>query len=197
MGKIKKVSNLRFLDLLKVFFSVRVFEDKKISVKFLIVVFFTVQFFLGIVSILKNLIPNYSLYSNSFKFFSVFFVWPMIYLVLFTIFYLFLNAFENNKKSYFESFFVSIIMIVPFVLIGSLFDYIGLLSFNVLVLAIARSFFIILTIYFIVMFLLNFVNYYKSTFSKVFTSFALMIMFVSIIFLVGTVISILALMNLN
>ncbi|MDA3854755.1 MAG: hypothetical protein PF569_00750 [Candidatus Woesearchaeota archaeon] len=196
MGKIKKVSNLEFLDLFKVFFSTKVFEDKKISLKFLIGVFFTVQFILGIISILKNLIPNYSLYSNSFKFFSVFLAWSIIYLILFTLFYLFLNTFEDNRKLYFESFFVSMMLLLPFVLIGSLFDYIGLLSLNPLVLIVASSFFLVLGIYFIVMFLLNFKNYYKTTFSRVFTSLILMISLVMILFLFATVSTTLLLMNI-
>ncbi len=184
MVKVKKVQNLSLTQMLKVFFSFRVFDSKSIS-KMLIFVYSLIFLVLNsIISVLINHIPNFSVESDLSRIGYVILGFPIVILLVFVVFYVILNAFENNHKSFIEGYLVFLAILLPFFTVGNLVNYVGqLLVLNYVLSLIIPIFYMLLIVYLAVMLAGNFKFYYGTSIYRIITTYVISyVLFFVIIF---------------
>lgn len=98
---------------------------------------------------------------------------PLVLFAGYGIFYLFLNAFEDKRKPFWESFFVFASMALSYILIGHLITFIQTVITNSILYNIVEFVLFALMTYFMVAFVLNFKNYYGTSAYRVIVSFVL------------------------
>jgi len=175
-----KKENMRFQDLLKVFYKFDIFT-KNISYKALVLFDLICLFLLGIMGTVSNNIENYSVYSNSGIFFFGLIGMPIMLLLFYGLFFIFLNAFTiKSKKGFFESYLVFLSICCPFILLGNIFNILGKWSLNSSIIMISLLCVFAVLIYFFVSLVLHFKQYVKDSGFKVSASIILSILFVFI-----------------
>lgn len=169
-----KSKTLSLSDLMLSFFKFNIFE-KKISSKLLIIYNLVLLFIISILGILSNNIENYSLISNFTAFLYIIFGVPLMLIILFGLYYIFLNAYEIKRKKFYEAYLVFLSILFPFVIIGNLLNIIGkFLLIPEVTLAILLLLGL-LSIYFVINFVLHFRNYYKISGFKIVASLLLVL----------------------
>lgn len=98
---------------------------------------------------------------------------PFLLFIAYVAFNIVLNAFENNRKPFIESFLVFASMGLQYIVIGHILALIQLFIYNATLNFVLNSLLWFVMIYFIVTFIINFKNYYKTTWQRVFVSFFL------------------------
>lgn len=160
-----KNSVLAYTDLFKVFYSFRIFENKIISKSLLCVHLVALLLLSGIIAILRNHIDNYSSISDLMMFSTPFILFFLIFLIYVGL-YVFLRALEDKGKDFLESFLVFASIILPFMVVGNLLNYLALLFFNDFVIMTATIVVYLYGIYFLVSLVMNFRNYYNVSYYK-------------------------------
>lgn len=111
----------------------------------------------------------------------MFFGLPVVFLGVYGLFYVFLRAFEDNKVSFWESFLVAGFITLLFTVIGNVLNIIGKYWFNVVVANVIIFLLFALIVYYFVVFIMVFKNYFKSSGFKVSVSMILMFMILFVI----------------
>jgi len=175
-----KKENMRFQDLLKVFYKFDIFT-KNINYKALVLFDLICLLLLGIMGIVSNNIENYSVYSNIGIFFFGLIGMPIMLLLFYGLFFVFLNAFTvKDKKKFFESYLVFLSICCPFILLGNIFNILGKWSLNSSIIMISLLCIFVVLVYFFVSLVLHFKQYVKDSGFKVSASIILTILFVFI-----------------
>ncbi len=96
---------------------------------------------------------------------------PLLIFASFAGFYVVLNAFENNRKSFWQSFLVFLAITMQFIVIGHFLDLLVMLFNNSIMTTIISFLLVLLIIYFVVNFVINFKRYYNTSGYRVVVSF--------------------------
>jgi len=176
---IKKKSNTNngtnCLSLLKSLTSSRVFMNK-ISEKSMLIYNLIVLLILTIVVVVSNNIENVTNYSGVQLGIFMFFFVPFLILVLYGMFYVFLNAFESKRKPFLENILVVSTFTIPFMILGNLLTLIDKLWGNYYYsLALIYIFFVMFA-YYVMLFVRNIRNYYRTSAYKIITSIMLIVL---------------------
>lgn len=147
--------------------------NENYSFKSLIYYFISLIIFIGIINGIKAEINYLDPYSDIFTTISGM---PLIYLILFSFFYVFISSFQDNhKKSFWRTYLIIGIPLLTLISTMMVINIIQILlnsTSSNLLLGLLNF---ILVIYFTIMFILNSKNYFKSNHSKIITSILLTI----------------------
>lgn len=127
---------------------------------------------IALVSVGRNLTTGFQTFNAVESFFYTFFGLPILAVIVYALFYLFLNAFESKRKGFFESYLVFLSITLPFLLIVHLLNWLKLILSGTSVL-LMNLLIAIIAIYYIVNVILNFKNYYQTSAFRVLASFIL------------------------
>lgn len=155
-----KTKDLTYVNLLSSLFKFDIFT-KKISAKLLIIYNLVLLLIISFLGIISNNLGNYPIFSNQKVFFTILFGLPIMVFVFFGIFYIFLNAYEIKRKKFYEVYLVCCSILFPFIVIGNIFNIIGLYTLNYFISRICVLLLILTVIYFLVNFIIHFKNYYN------------------------------------
>jgi len=178
-NKNNSILDLSFLNFVKSIFNFKTFSENNLNQKnllFYILVGFIDVFLIGL---LKSVVVNDL---NFFELIlSLFVILPFSILIFFSIFYIILNAFTDIRKPFFESLFVFISIIIPFIIIGNLLTLIIFSITNILLMNLLSFLIGFLLIYLLINFSLNFKNYYGISIYKIITSLILVEIIIGIV----------------
>ena len=166
MVKSENKKELSFFDYLKSSFQLDLFKSKKINLNSIMLYNFILLVVVSLINVLKTL-SNAQSAIQSFIYTLV--GLPLLMLLLYSIFYIFLNAFEDKRKPFIESFLVFSAIILPFVIdlhilnwIGT--QFVGAISIMIWILI------LLLYIYLLINLIFNFKNYYSTSGYRVLAS---------------------------
>lgn len=169
VAKTNSKSTLQLKDYPKSFYKFDLFT-KGVSVKTSALYILILLATLAVINILKTLSPYVSLSLTSTLTVSLIGI-PFLLFVGYGAFNIMLNAFENNRKPFFESLLVFSAMALQYIVIGHLLALIQLFVSNTTVNLILNIILWFVMIYFIVALIINFKNYYKTSWQRVVVSF--------------------------
>lgn len=175
---------LSFILLIKSLFIFNIFRDNNISKKLLSLYSLGLLILISIISVMGNHIENYSLITDSLLILSVLIYFPIFFLCLYGFFYIFLNSFEDKRKPFFESFLVFLAILLPFIFIGNIFNYLGKLAFNYnysTIGMILAGLLYLLAIYFNIVFIVNFKEYYNTSYFRIISSLIIIFAILTIV----------------
>lgn len=98
---------------------------------------------------------------------------PLITFSFYTISYMIIEAFENNKTEFWRGYLIFLVYTLPLLIIGNLSNLIGIANVVSLI-----SF--IVLIYYLVILIRNFKSYFNTTYPRVFTTLFLEFLFLII-----------------
>ncbi len=177
MVKSKKLSKgqekgeLGFADLPKSFVCTDVFLKKKLLAMLVSYVLVQVLVLMGVL-IFGNHIENYSLLKDVHLIFGVLVV---VFLMFFfyALFYVFLNAFAEGGRDFFEGFLVFCVSTLHMFILGNLFNVIGKFVADASVMYFLFLVFLVVFVYYLVNVNLIFKKYYGTSIFKVLASYIL------------------------
>lgn len=109
---------------------------------------------------------------------------PVFILIVFTLFYLFLSAFETKIKHFWRSYIVFSIVALHYIFIGNILRFIVESTYNSTITLIVSSLLVLLIIYFIINLTLSLKNYFKTTWQRIFVSFILVDILLGVLIIV-------------
>lgn len=157
---IEQKSKNNCLNYLKSTYKFNIFlNEKELSTKTLLI--HTISLFVVIIAlniITKNLTPLYTI-----SYTGIIGGIPIFFFTYYLFFMIFLNSFEKEHKPFFKTFFVSISIIMPLFILGHILNIINILLKTNAIATIIGFLTIILIVYMLTNFILNFTKYYNTT----------------------------------
>lgn len=173
--EIKKESSPKSLGFKDLFLSLFKFDTfkQKIEMKNLLIYNFILLFILTIIMFFSNRLTNYSIFDNFTIALYGFIGVSLLLFLIFGIFYIFINAYEIEKKSFFESLMIFFALILPFIVIT---NFLNLISDYFLIETLTSIILLInfcLLIYFGFIFVKSYSKYYNANNYKILSSLIL------------------------
>jgi membrane-associated HD superfamily phosphohydrolase len=179
MVKNKKNKELDFLSIFKSTYDFKILE-RKTSKKNLILYS---ALWLFLISFLNMVFYNQNIFEGSMayiiNFLSSLVGTPLILFMVFLLFITILNAFENKTHDFFYSYLIFLVSNLPFIFLLHIVNKISIIIFNSVILLILSIITTIIFIYYLISFINNFKNYYKTSISRIISS--LLVIFIIVI----------------
>lgn len=173
---VKNKKNLSFGELPKTLFNFKVFENNITTHSLILYSALLIIISAGI-NMIKS-VQNYTAFEAFEAFVITLIGTPIILLVVYSLFYLFLRAFDPQTSSFFDGFLVFVAVTMPFILIGHIVNWIRF-TFESLT-YILGLLLVLFIIYYAVNMVLHMKTFFKTTKIRILVSF----LFVDIIFVV-------------